>query len=76
MLDRDVVRAAARDVRTLMRRRQANEQARAGADGRVVLDPKLLALALECDDVAYSKRAQADDLAERLAAVLGDEWEP
>lgn len=39
-------------------------------------DPDLLALVVECEDVIYSRRPEAPDLADRLAAVLGDDWEP
>lgn len=39
-------------------------------------DPELLALAVECDAVVFGRRAESDDLAPRLAAVLGDGWEP
>lgn len=39
-------------------------------------DPVLLALSVECEDVVYSRRPEASDLTERLAAVLGDDWEP
>lgn len=39
-------------------------------------DPDLEALAVECDEVIYSQRPEAPDLTDRLAAVLGDTWEP
>lgn len=72
--DRDVLRAAARDVRTMMRRAQAEASGRAGE--WVPVDDRLIALATECDDVVYNLRAEAPDLTDRLAAVLGDDWEP
>ncbi|UYL86886.1 hypothetical protein SEA_RAVENCO17_33 [Gordonia phage RavenCo17] len=31
---------------------------------------------MECDEVLYGQRPEAPDLADRLAAVLGDDWEP
>ena len=46
--DRDVLAAAARDVRTVMRRRQAKANALDPA-GWEPPDPVLLALAVECD---------------------------
>lgn len=78
-MDREVVRAAARDVRSLMRQRQIEAQARVidrDAWGWKPPDRELEALAVECDAVAYGQRAEAPDLADRLAAVLGDGWEP
>lgn len=39
-------------------------------------DPQLLELAVECDAVVFGRRVEADDLADRVAAVLGDGWEP
>lgn len=73
--DRDVLSAAARDVRTVMRRRQAAANALDPA-GWEPPDPELLALAVECDEVVHGQRAEAPDLAERIAVVLGEEWEP
>lgn len=35
----------------------------------------LMALAVECDEVVHGQRPQAPDLLERIAGVLGDEWE-
>lgn len=60
-----------------MRRQQA-EMTQATDGGWTPPDPPdLLALAVECDDVVYSQRAEAPpDLTDRLAAVLGDAWEP
>ncbi|UTN93547.1 hypothetical protein SEA_OREGANO_34 [Gordonia phage Oregano] len=75
MTDRDVLRAAAEDIRAVMRRQQA-EMSQAAEGGWAPPDPDLLALAVECDDVIYSRRAEAPDLTDRLAAVLGDAWEP
>ncbi|AMS03525.1 hypothetical protein SEA_GUACAMOLE_34 [Gordonia phage Guacamole] len=75
MIDREVLRAASEAVHSLMRRQQANSQA--ATDGRwVPLDPELEALGVECDEVLYGRRAEAPDLADRLVAVLGDDWEP
>lgn len=78
-MDREVVVAAGGAVRTLMRHRQAEAQACAierDAWGWEPPDPELEALAGECDAVAYGQRPEAPDLADRLAAVLGDGWEP
>ncbi|WP_139180046.1 hypothetical protein [Gordonia westfalica] len=75
MTDREVLRAAAEAVRALMRRRQAAQQLRSDG-GWAPPDPELLALGIECDEVIYNQRAEATDLADRLAAVLGDAWEP
>ncbi|SDT84319.1 hypothetical protein [Gordonia westfalica] len=75
MTDRDVLRAAAEAIRAQMRRQQA-EMTQATDGGWTPPDPDLLALAVECDDVVYSQRAEAPDLTDRLAAVLGDAWEP
>ncbi|MDJ0010081.1 hypothetical protein [Gordonia alkanivorans] len=75
MTDRDVLRAAAEDMRALMRRQQA-EMAQATDGGWAPPDPDLLDLAVECDEVIYSQRPEAADLTDRLAAVLGDAWEP
>ena len=36
----------------------------------------LMALAVECDEVMHGQRPEAPDLLERIAVVLGDEWEP
>lgn len=74
MTDRETLRAAARDVRTLMRRHQAEASYAAGAWEPP--DAVLMALAVECDDVVYSQIREAPDLPDRLAAVLGDDWEP
>ncbi|AOE44308.1 hypothetical protein SEA_EYRE_28 [Gordonia phage Eyre] len=65
-MDRDVLRAAAEGVRALMRRQQANHQATTDG-GWAAPDPVLFALAVECDEVIYSQRAEAPDLADRLA---------
>lgn len=72
--DRDVLRAAANDIRTMMRRAQAEATYTAGF--WVAPDAELMALAVECDDVVYSQIPEAADLVDRLAAVLGDDWEP
>ena len=73
--DRETLRAAAQAVASVMRRRQANEQARTDG-GWAPPDPELEALGVECDEVLYGLRVEAPDLADRLAAVLGDDWEP
>lgn len=73
--DREVLRAAARAIRSVMGRRQASGMLTAGGVW-VEPDPELLALAVECDAVVFGRRAEPDDLAPRLAAVLGDGWEP
>ncbi|MFF0706969.1 hypothetical protein [Gordonia sputi] len=75
MTDRDVLAAAAREIRTVMRRRQAEANALDPA-GWEPPDPVLLALAVECDEVVHSQRAETPDLTERIALVLGDGWEP
>ncbi|QSM00075.1 hypothetical protein SEA_CASHLINE_35 [Gordonia phage Cashline] len=75
MTDREVLRAASEAVRVVMRRQQANRQLLTDG-GWATPDPELLALGIECDEVLYSRRAEAPDLADRLAAVLGDNWEP
>ncbi|QFG13467.1 hypothetical protein PP501_gp35 [Gordonia phage Powerball] len=75
MTDRNVLRAAAEAVRAVMRRQQA-EMSQAADGGWAPPDPNLEALAVECDEVVYSQRPEAPDLADRLAAVLGDAWEP
>ncbi|QFP97003.1 hypothetical protein SEA_SUERTE_31 [Gordonia phage Suerte] len=75
MTDRDLLRAAAEAVRALMRRQQA-EMSQGADGGWAPPDPDLLELAVECDEVVYSQRPEAPDLADRLAAVLGDDWEP
>ncbi|QLF84842.1 hypothetical protein SEA_BBQVALINDRA_32 [Gordonia phage BBQValindra] len=75
MTDRETLRAAAHAVLSLMRRRQAEHQVRTDG-GWAPPDPELLELAVECEDVMYSRRPEAPDLTERLAAVLGDDWEP
>ncbi|ATN90845.1 hypothetical protein SEA_LYSIDIOUS_35 [Gordonia phage Lysidious] len=75
MIDREVLRAASQAVHSLMRRQQANRQA-ATDGGWVPPNPELEALGVECDEVIYGQRDEAPDLADRLAAVLGDDWEP
>ncbi|QDF17130.1 hypothetical protein JZX82_gp35 [Gordonia phage William] len=75
MTDREVLRAAAEAVRAIMRRQQA-EMSQAAEGGWTPPDPDLEALAVECDEVIYSQRAEAADLTDRLTAVLGDTWEP
>ncbi|AZS12313.1 hypothetical protein SEA_KENNA_36 [Gordonia phage Kenna] len=75
MMNREVLRAASEAVHSLMRKQQANRQA-ATDGGWVPPDAVLEALGVECDEVIYSQRAEAADLADRLAAVLGDDWEP
>ncbi|AXH50497.1 hypothetical protein SEA_RUTHY_34 [Gordonia phage Ruthy] len=73
--EREVLRAASEAVRVVMRRQQANRQA-ATDGGWAAPDPELEALGVECDEVIYGRRPEAPDLADRLAAVLGDDWEP
>ncbi|QAY17635.1 hypothetical protein SEA_MARTEENA_32 [Gordonia phage Marteena] len=73
--DRETLRAAGQAVASVMRRRQAEHQVRTDG-GWAEPDPDLLALVVECEDVIYSRRPEAPDLADRLAAVLGDDWEP
>ncbi|AMS03931.1 hypothetical protein BJD58_gp31 [Gordonia phage UmaThurman] len=75
MIDREVLRAASQAVHSLMRRQQASRQALTDG-GWVPPDPELESLGFECDEVIYGRRAEALDLADRLAAVLGDDWEP
>ncbi|WP_290723803.1 hypothetical protein [Gordonia sp. UBA6683] len=75
MTDRDLLSAAARDIRTVMRRRQAEANA-LDPECWEPPDPTLLALAVECDEVVHSQRAETPDLTERIAGVLGDGWEP
>ncbi|ALY07666.1 hypothetical protein PBI_HOWE_32 [Gordonia phage Howe] len=70
-----MLRAAAEAVRAVMRRQQA-EMSQAADGGWAPPDPDLEELAVECDEVIYSQRVEAADLADRLAAVLGDYWEP
>lgn len=81
MTDRDLLSAAARDLRRMMQRRQSNQMAeRIAATGDawnwVEPDPALWKLAIECDDVMYGKRIQSPDLYDRLIQELGDDWEP
>ncbi|WP_044506250.1 hypothetical protein [Gordonia sp. KTR9] len=75
MTDRETLRAAAHAVLSLMRRQQAAHQL-VSDGGWAEPDAELLALAVECEDVLYSRRPETPDLADRLAAVLGDDWEP
>lgn len=79
MTDRDLLSAAARDIRTMMRRRQATEQAailETDPSAWARPDPELEALAVEIDEVMYGQRAETPDLTERIAVVLGEAWEP
>ncbi|QDP44152.1 hypothetical protein SEA_JUJU_36 [Gordonia phage JuJu] len=75
MIDRDVLRAASEAVRVVMRRHQANRHLLTDG-GWAAPDPELEALGVECDEVLYGLRVEAPDLVDRLAAVLGDDWEP
>ncbi|QYC54591.1 hypothetical protein PP488_gp33 [Gordonia phage Agueybana] len=75
VMDREVLRAASEAVHSLMRKQQANRQALTDG-GWSPLDPVLEALGVECDEVLYGRRAEAPDLAARLAQVLDDAWEP
>lgn len=79
MTDRDLLRAAARDIRSIMKRRQANAQAamlEVDPWAPVPPGPELEALVMEIDDVMYGRRREMPELVERIAAVLGDDWEP
>ncbi|AON97330.1 hypothetical protein BIZ71_gp37 [Gordonia phage Hedwig] len=73
--DREVLRAASEAVHSLMRRQQANRQLLTDG-GWAPPDPELESLGVECDEVIYGQRSEAPDLTDRLAAVLGDDWEP
>ncbi|QLF84175.1 hypothetical protein SEA_PYTHEAS_35 [Gordonia phage Pytheas] len=75
MTDREVLRAASEAVRVVMRRQQANRHLLTDG-GWALPDPELEALAVECDEVLYGLRVEAPDLTDRLATVLGDDWEP
>ncbi|QYW00762.1 hypothetical protein SEA_SAHARA_33 [Gordonia phage Sahara] len=75
MIDREVLRAASEAVHSRMRKQQANRQALTDG-GWAAPDPELEALGVECDEVLHGRRAEAPDLADRLAVVLGDDWEP
>ena len=75
VIDREVLRAASEAVRVVMRRQQANRHLLTDG-GWAAPDPELEALGVECDEVLYGLRVEAPDLADRLAAVLGDDWEP
>lgn len=80
MTDRNVLSAAGAEVRAIMRRNAVEDQRRrmhAGdAWAPAIHDPELEDLADEVDEVIHSRRPEADDLAERLAGVLGEDWEP
>ncbi|MFT4397920.1 hypothetical protein ACLTEW_23625 [Gordonia lacunae] len=75
MTDREVLRAASEAVRVVMRRQQANRQLHTDG-GWAAPDPELEALGVECDEVLCGLRPEAPDLADRLATMLGDDWEP
>lgn len=77
--DRDLLSAAAHAIRTLMKRRQVTEQAamlETDPSAWAQPDPELEALAVEIDEVMYGRRREMPGLVERIAAVLGDDWEP
>lgn len=79
MTDRDVLSAAARDIRDLMRHRQVTEQAallETDPSAWAPPDPELQALVVEIDDVMYGRRREMPGLVQRIAQVLGDDWEP
>lgn len=79
MTDRDLLSAAATAIRDLMRHRQVTEQAamlEIDPSAWAPPDPELLALAVEIDEVMYGRRREMPGLVERIAAVLGDDWEP
>lgn len=74
MTDRDLLSAAARDIRTVMRRQQAEANA-LDPECWEPPDPVLMDLAVECDEVMHGQRFDPPDLLERIAGVLGDGWE-
>lgn len=79
MTDRPLLSAAARDIRNLMRHRQVTEQAallETDPSAWAPPDPELEALAVEIDEVMYGRRREMPGLVERIAGVLGDDWEP
>ncbi|RPA65830.1 hypothetical protein EF294_03580 [Gordonia oryzae] len=79
MIDRALLSAAARDIRDLMRQRQAIEQAamlESDPSAWARPDPELEALAVEIDEVMYGRRREMPGLVKRIAEVLGDDWEP
>lgn len=79
MTDRALLSAAAHAIRTAMKRRQVTEQAallETDPSAWARPDPELETLAVEIDEVMYGRRAEAPGLVERIAAVLGDDWEP
>lgn len=77
--DRDLLSAAARDIRDLMRHRQVTEQAallETDPSSWARPDPELETLAVEIDEVMYGRRREMPGLVQRIAQVLGDDWEP
>lgn len=80
MTDRALLSAAARDIRALMKRRQVTDQVallETDPTAWARPDPELETLAVEIDEVMYGRRrAEMPGLVERIAAVLGDDWEP
>ncbi|MDF3280903.1 hypothetical protein [Gordonia sp. N1V] len=74
--DRNVLRAAARDIRARMHIQQVTEQMASPDAAWSPPDQRLLDLAVECDDVAYGRRPETPDLVDRIAEILGDDWEP
>ena len=79
MTDRALLSAATHAIRTMMKRRQVTEQAsllETDPSAWAPPDPELEALAVKIDEVMYGRRAEAPGLVERIAGVLGDDWEP
>ena len=79
MTDRPLLSAAAHAIRTAMKHRQVAEQAvllETDPSAWAPPDPELEALAVEIDEVMYGRRREVSGLVERIAAVLGDDWEP
>ena len=70
MTDRDLLSAAARDIRTVMRRRQAERNA-LDPEGWQPPDPTLLDLAVECDEVVHGQRFETAGLTERIGPERG-----
>lgn len=78
MTDRALL-SAAHAIRSLMKRRQVTEQAamlEVDPSAWAPPDPELEALAVDIDEVIYGRRREMPGLVERIAAVLGDDWEP
>ncbi|MDF3280503.1 hypothetical protein [Gordonia sp. N1V] len=79
MTDRALLSAAAHAIRNQMKRRQVTEQAamlETDPSAWARPDPELETLAVEIDEVMYGRRRETPGLMERIASVLGDDWEP